>query len=107
MSEQNDAEYPNERSDDIIYEKFPITHRAHSSHKWGERANQRKEPRKHNRFRTVPFVEGVRLVEMSAVKYATFRIAEKLLAEFLPDPVVHGMAEDSRNREQNENKWQV
>lgn len=55
----------------------------------------------------MPFVEGVRLVEMSPVEYATLRIAEKSLAEFLPDPVVRGMAENSRDREQNKNEWQV
>ena len=55
----------------------------------------------------MPFVEGVRLVEMSSVEYAALRIAEKPLAEFLPDPVVRGMAKNSCDREQNENEWQV
>lgn len=44
MSEQNDAEYPNERPDDVIDKKLLVTHRPHSSHKRGEGANQRKEP---------------------------------------------------------------
>lgn len=55
----------------------------------------------------MPFVEGVRLVEMPPVEYAALRIAEKPLAEFLPDPVVGGMAENPCDREQNENEWQV
>ena len=35
------------------------------------------------------------------------RIAEKSLAEFLPDPVVRGVAENSRDREQDENERQI
>jgi hypothetical protein len=107
MSQQNDAEDPNEGSEDVVCEKLPVTHRTHASHKWSESANQRYEPGKHNRFGPVPFVEGVRLLQMLSIEDATLRIAEKPLTDFVPDPIIYRMAENSRDREQDKNDSQV
>ena len=49
------------------------------------------------------FEEGVGLAQMSPVKDATLRIAEESLAEFLPDPVVRRMAENTGDGQQDKN----
>ena len=46
----------------------------------------------------MPFVEGVRLLQMFLVENAAPWIAEELLSYFVPNPIVGGMAENPRDR---------
>ena len=107
VPEQNDAEDPNEGSDDVVGEEFSVTHGTHAGHERSEGANQRNEPGKHDRFGPVPFVKSVCLLQMLPIENAALRIAEKLLADFVPDPIVCGMAENSCEREQDKNDRQI
>ena len=68
---------------------------------------KRNKPGKHDRFGSVPFVKCVCLLQMLPVENAALRIAEKLLADFIPDPIVRGMTENSGDREQDENDRQI
>ena len=107
VSQQDDAKDPNKGPDDVVGEEFPVVHRTHSGHERSEGANQRNEPGEHDRFCSVPFVEGVRLLQMFLVENAAPRIAEELLSYFVPNPIVGGMAENPRDREQDKNGQQV
>ena len=59
---------------------------------------------KHDRFGPVSFVEGVCLLQMLSIEDATLRIAEKPLTDFIPDPIICGMPENSCDREQHKNE---
>ena len=107
VPEQDDAEDPNEGPDDVVGEEFPVTHRTHASHEWSEGANQRNESGKHDRFGSMAFVEGVRLLQMFPIENPTLRIAEQLLTDFIPDPVIYRMAENAGEREQEKNDQQI
>jgi hypothetical protein len=107
MPEQNDAEDPNEGPNDVVGEEFPVVHGTHAGHKRSEGANERNKPGKHDRFGSVPLVEGVRLLQVLPVENTTLGIAEEFLADFIPDPIIRGMTQNSCAREQEEDEGQI
>src|ERR1017187_3306639 len=92
---------PERTADHVVRQEDAVSHRADTRHEGRERPDDRNEPREDDRFSSVFFVElfGLPEVLLLQVLHAS---AEGPQSDPLPDPVVHRIAEDRRERQAEE-----
>jgi hypothetical protein len=96
---QHEQPDPENRSHHIVGEESAVAHRPDPGHERREGADDRNEPRQDDRLAAVLLVERVRAVEVLLLEKPDVPL-ECPRADRGADPVVHRVAQDRRNGEQ-------
>src|SRR5690606_23661777 len=106
IAKQQEAPYPQQRTDDVVSEKAPVVHGADAGNEWRKGTNNRYKAGQDNGFAAVFLVKRLGAQQMLAVEPAVIA-AEYPRPEIMADRVVQRIASDRCDTEAATQQQQI
>lgn len=101
IASESEEGYPNNRTDNVIYQEARIIHGTDPGHKWGKGADNGDEAGQDDRLAAVFFIKFVGAIQIFFLQEADIP-TERFWPDVMPDPVIYCIAQDGSKYQGNE-----